>query len=147
MILNTLVFSVLFIDRIYSYLVFEDNTIIVKKVNYLQFPYDIIILLTTFSNILVSWKTLLIFPLLDLTLQLGHIYMNKGDTVISYLIEKMENEKPLIALAVLMILQITVTFVYPSNNLKKNLERDLRRSPVNSGGSNNPSKRRKQPMF
>jgi hypothetical protein len=59
----------------------------------------------------------------------------------------MENEKPLIALAVTMLLVLILDLYSPLDSKKSTNIKDIRRSPMNSGGSNNPSKRRKAPMF
>jgi len=134
-------------DRIYSYIIFDNNTIIFKHIDHYYLPYDILILLTTFFNIFLCWKFLHAFPLFDLAFQIGQIYINKGDSVLSYLINKMENEKPLIALAVIMLL-VLILDLNTSTDSKTNTQiKDITRSPRNSGGSNNPSKRRKAPMF
>jgi len=152
--MNILMFGVILLDRLDSYSFdvqrpldiekAKSNSLLAENVLY----YDVVICLGVMINILINSSFLLLLPVADLALKIYQIHLTSDA---GYTFDKIfSKDKGAIFALIIIIISQTLFKILQSEKKKEKHEsfpvnEDARRkSPVNSGGSNNPSKRRKE---
>jgi hypothetical protein len=89
-----------------------------------------------------------------MAIKLTRIYTEQGDNLMQYIFNNLQREGAVVALMVVLCFQLIVENIDGANKgkgsnafLTGRIVKDERRSPANSGGSNNPSKRRKKAIL
>lgn len=146
--LNVILFISLLIDRYNKYFHYQRESSL-DALN-AGIYYDIVILIAVLGNIILFQSVLYLFPLADLILKLVNLYYANGENVFWHLYNNLTRQGAVASLIMILIFQMILNIFHVSKEKTKEkiIQKDMKRSPANSTGSNNPSRRRKiQPLI